>query len=215
MKQRLIRGLLAGLLWFLPHQSFAQTTEAGITFVGLASIQPIDDAYVGGPYLSEGIGGVAPGFGVGGNVIWSNGVTVAIEYTTAHFEREQGGRLVDGVYGGGGPHTTRLKDSLLSGLAGYVAGTGTTRVMILGGVSAKLDLPTVDGVEREDLESEDENTFPLVFTGGVDVIRALSGRVSLTFGARYSFIDRKVSLQYLGIGRDVLRAGVGIRVRLN
>jgi len=54
-----------------------------------------------------------------------------------------------------------------------------------------------------------------VFTGGVDVIRALSGRVSLTFGARYSFIDRKVSLQYLGIGRDVLRAGVGIRVRVN
>ena len=123
MRPWLTRGLLTALLWFLPNQSFAQTTDAGITFVGLASIQPIDDAYVGGPYLSEGIGGVAPGFGVGGSVTLSNGFTFAAEYTTARFKQVQSGRLVLGGFPNEGiPATTQLHDSLLSGLIGYAAG---------------------------------------------------------------------------------------------
>ena len=210
------RGLLTALLWFLPHQSFAQTVDAGVSFVGLASIQPVDDSYVGDPYLSEGIGGVAPGFGVGANVIWSSGFVIAGEYTTARFEQIQSGRLVLGGFPAESiPATTKLRDSLVSGLAGYATAPGSTRLLMLGGLSLPLDLPTVNGVERENFETADENTFPLILTGGIDVIRSLGARVSLTFGGRYSFIDRKVNLQYLGIGRHVVRAAVGLRVKLN
>ena len=82
MKQRFARVVFATLLWLLPHQAFSQTTDAGITLVGLASFQPVDDSYVGGPYLSEGLGGIAPGFGIGGDVIFPNGFALAVEYAT-------------------------------------------------------------------------------------------------------------------------------------
>jgi len=216
MKQRFMRAVFATLLWLLPHQAFSQSTDAGITVVGLASFQPGDDTYVGGPYLDGGaIGGVGPGVGVGANLIFSTGFLLAAEYTTAWFEREQGGRLVDGIYGGGGPHTTVLHDSLLSGLIGYATSGGQTRVQILGGLSAKLDVPTVDDVSRDEAFSTVDDEFPWVITSGVDVRREMSNRVALVVGARYSFIDRRTSYQYLGIGPHVLRATVGLRLRVN
>jgi hypothetical protein len=79
-----------------PHQSFAQGTDIGISGVGLVSIQPIDDAYVGSPYLSEGIGGFGPGFGAALNVIAPNGVVVVGEFSTARYSEELSGRLVEG-----------------------------------------------------------------------------------------------------------------------
>jgi hypothetical protein len=192
--------------------SFAQGTDVGISGVGSISVQPVDDTYVGSPYLSEGIGGVGPGFGAGVGVIFANGFVVAAEYSIARFETEQSGRLVAGE---GNVVTTRLRDSLLSGLAGYATTAGSTRVQILGGVSAKLDLPTIDGVEIDFANSLEEEPLPFALTAGVDILRRLSERASLVIGARYSFIERHERVQYLGIGPHVLRAGAGIRVRLN
>lgn len=62
MKQWLTRSLLAAVLGCLPHQAFAQT-DVGVVIEGLVSIQPVNDSWVGSPYLDFGIGGVAPGVG--------------------------------------------------------------------------------------------------------------------------------------------------------
>ena len=209
-------SLAAALLAATAVAAGAQGTDVGVSGVGLLSIQLVDEAYVGSPYLSEGIGGLAPGFGAGVSIITSSGFVVAGELTTARFTQEQSGRLVEGCTGTSPcvDHTTKLHDSLLSGLVGYAWSGGNTRVMILGGASAKLDEPTIDGEPREPFEVGDE-PFPFVPTGGVDVLQSLNSRTALIVGARYSFIDRAENHQYLGIGPHVLRIAAGIRVRLN
>jgi hypothetical protein len=214
--KRLIYAAVSIASWLLPHPSFAQGTDIGISGVGLLAIQPVDDAYVGSPYLSEGIGGFAPGFGAGVSIIAPGGFVAAAELTTARFEQEQSGRLVrTGFPDDSVPHTTRLRDSLLSGLVGYAWLARTTRVVILGGLSAKLDEPTIDGEPREPFNVEGEEPLPVAPTGGVDLLTSLNSRTAVIAGARYSYIDRPENHRYLGIGPHVLRVAAGIRVRIN
>src|SRR5678810_820873 len=121
MKHWLNRWMIAAVLWFLPHQAFAQP-DVGIAIEGLISIQPINDTWVGSPYLDVGIGGIEPGVAGGVNVIFDNGFTVMGEVsTTTAFEQFQQGRLIwpniDAFHSGSG--TTRLRDTLFSGVVGY------------------------------------------------------------------------------------------------
>lgn len=193
--------------------AFAQGADIGISGVGLLSFQPIDDGYVGGPYLSEGIGGIGPGFGAGFNVIMPGGFVIGTEYTTAFYEQEQSGRLVRGGFPLEGiPATTRLRDSLLHVMAGY-ATRGTTRTVFLGGASVKLDRATIDDVEAEDYETDPASQWAI--TGGIDVLHRVSERADLLFTGRYTFNPRDTRLQYLGIGAHIIRAGVGLRIRIN
>jgi hypothetical protein len=196
--------------------SASAQVDVGVTPSLLISVQPIDDSYVGGPYLSEGIGGAGIGFGAGVNVIAPNGFVAAAEWSTARFEQEQSGRL---VVGGGFPHesvphTTRLHDSLLSGLVGYAWSAGQTRVVILGGAGARLDEPTIDGESREPFEVGKER-LPFVPTGGIDVLQSLNSRAAFVVGARYAYVDRPENHEYLGIGGHILRVAAGVRVRLH
>jgi len=193
--------------------AFAQGADAGISGTGIMSIQPIDDGYLGGPYLNEGIGGIAPGFGAGFNVILPAGFVIATEYTTAFYEQEQNGRLVLGGFPlESVPVTTRLRDSLLHAMAGY-ATEGATRLLFLGGVSFKLDRATMDGVEAEEYETDPDSQ--VAYTGGVDMLHRLGERTDLLISGRYTFNPRDKRLQYLGIGPHIIRAGVGVRIRLN
>ena len=215
MKHHLVFAAVMIVSWFLPDQSFAQGPDIGISGVGLVSIQPVDDAYVGSPYLNEGIGGIGPGFGVGLNVITSNGFVAAVEYSTARFELEQSGRLVGGsTLNEQVPHTTRLHDSLLTALGGVSFASGETRVLVLGGLGARLDSPTIDGDPRDASETNHDRGWPVVPTGGLEVQRALSVRVSAVFGVRYAFNDRAENHRYLGIGPHILRIGAGLRMRI-
>jgi hypothetical protein len=191
----------------------AQNADVGISGAGLLSSQPIDDAYVGGPYLSEGIGGVAPGFGAGFNIVMPAGFVIAAEYTTAFYEQEQSGRLVLGGFPLEGiPATTRLRDSLLHVMAGY-ATKGATRTVFLGGVSFKLDRATINDVEADEYDTDPAS--PLAFTGGIDLLHRLAERTDLLITGRYTFNPRDTRLQYLGIGPHIIRAGVGLRIRIN
>jgi hypothetical protein len=211
--RRLIYAAVTIASWLLPHPSFAQGPDIGISGVGLLAIQPIDDAYVGSPYLSEGIGGLAPGFGAGFNVITPGGFVIATEYTTAFYEQEQNGRLVLGPFPlEQVPATTRLRDSLLHVVAGY-ATKGATRIVFLGGASFKLDRATIDDVEAEEYETDPAS--PFAFTGGIDVLHRLGERTDLLFTGRYTFNQRDTRLRYLGIGAHIIRAGVGLRIRIN
>jgi hypothetical protein len=209
MKTLVACALLLSIGAILPRESFAQGMDVGISGVALASIQPRDDTYIGGPYLNEGLGGIGPGVGAGISVITPSGFVASGEFTTARFERQQYGRLVGGSgINEGIAHTSRLHDSLLSALFGYAKSADRTRVLFLGGISVRLDEPTVDHVTR------DSGASPAAVTGGIDVLRMLGERTTLVVGGRYSAVSRK-HLASLGVGPHVLRIAAGIRVRVN
>jgi hypothetical protein len=217
MKHWLIFVAVTTASCLLPHQSFAQGTDLGISGVGLVSIQPIDDAYVGSPYLSEGIGGLGPGFGAALNVIAPNGFVVVGEFSTARYSEELSGRLVEGCTLNTFcvAHTTTLRDSILSGLVGYANTDGRTRVQFVGGIGAKLDSPAVEGDPREPSETNHDRGLPFVLTGGFDVMQSVNARAALVVGARYAYAQRAENQRYLGIGPHILRVSAGMRVRLN
>lgn len=215
---RFVRATFASvcLVWALPTLATAQAVDVGISGTGLLSFQPVDDFYVGGPYLSQGAGGVAPGFGVGVNAMFPAGLVVAGELTMAFFAVEQSGRLVPGPRppgpGGssvGGSGTTHLHDTLLSVMLGYAQRTGGTHALFLVGAAALLDDPSTNGTT-----SEHDTHFPIL-TGGVDVIRSLSPQLSLGLMTRVAYIGRPEVVRLLGIGPWVLRGGAVLRVRLN
>ena len=211
MKTRLICPIALAVCFAASH-AFAQT-EVGVSASALVAFQPIDDSYVGSPYLSEGIGGIGPGFGAGVSVIAGNGFVIGGEYSTVRFEKVQSGRLVLGGFPLEGiPATTKLHDSVLNVLIGYATGT-STRVVVLGGIGLRLDRPTINDVEAEHYEN-DEKELPAI-TGGVDVLHPLSSRVQLMITSRYTFNQRDTRQQYLGIGPHVLRAAAGLRIKLN
>ncbi len=210
MKSPLICSI--GILLCAASSAFAQT-DVGISGTALLAIQPIDDAYVGEPYLSEGIGGIGPGFGAGISAITRGGFVVAGEYSTVRYQQIQDGRLVLGPFPlEHVPAETKLHDSIVSVLVGYAQGE-STRVVLLGGVGMRLDRPTINGVEAEHYMN-DESEFPPV-TGGVDVLHPLSSRAQLVISGRYTFNQRDTRQQYLGIGPHVIRAGAGLRIKLN
>lgn len=217
-----VRLVLAIAIGFVSTAAAAQSTDVGITLAGVIALQPVDEAYVGSPYLSEGIGGISPGVGAGVSAILPRGLTIAAEYSRAFFSRDQSGRLVPGPRppGPGGPSiggsgTTHLADSLLSALIGYTAGgTGQTRAAFLAGVALRLDDPIFEHAAGDTVVEEDDDA-PLALTGGVDVLQSLSARVTLIGGVRYTYIERGEQHQFLGIGPHVLRGSVGLRFRLN
>src|SRR5262245_11010146 len=161
--------------------SASAQSDIGVSGSALLAIQPIDDTYVGEPYLSEGIGGIGPGFAAGANVITSSGFAIATEYTTAIFEKEISGRTVLGGFPlEHVPATTRLRDSYLNIMLGY-ATSGTTRVLLLGGLSARLGLTTINGADAEEFNnSSEDKMWPL--TGGIDIIHPLTSRVQFLIG---------------------------------
>ena len=197
----------------LPTFATAQAVDVGITGTGLLSIQPVDDYYVGGPYLSEGIGGIGPAFAVALDMTSPRGLVAGVEFSTARYELQQSGRLVGSRPGG--TVTTRLRDSLVSGLVGFSLATGRTSTYLRAGAGVVIGAPTVNGVEVMESAGDGSSHLPLALTGGVDVRRGLSPRASLIITARYAFLARDESLRFLGIGPHLLRFGGGVRVRLN
>ena len=211
MRVRLICVALINCM-LMASNALAQT-DVGVAGSAVIAIQPIDDSYVGEPYLSEGVGGIAPGFGASVSVITPSGFVIATDCTTAVYTKEHSGRTVLGGF----PlehvlATTRLRDAYLSVLLGY-ATSGTTRVLLLGGLSARLWLTTINGADAEEFSSGDDRRWP--FTGGIDLVRPITSRVQFLIGGRYTYNQRSSRLQQLGIGPHIIRAGVGVRVRVN
>ena len=206
------RAAIAGLICLAPSLAYAQV-DLGVTPAAIISVQPIDDSYVGEPYLSKGVGGIAPGFAAGVNVIAASGFVIATEYTSACYETEHSGRTVLGGF----PlehvlATTRFRDSYLSVLLGY-ATSGSTRLVFLGGMSARLGLTTINGRDAEEFTSDEDEMWPL--TGGIDVVRPLAARAQFVISGRYTYNSRSGRLEQIGIGPHVIRGGVGVRIRLN
>jgi hypothetical protein len=105
-----------------------------------------------------------------------------------------------------------LHVSLLSILAGYARGN-SSRLVLVGGVSLRLDRPTINDLEADAYDTG-EGVLPAI-TGGIDVLHPLFSRTQLLIGGLYTFNERDERLQYLGIGPHILRAGAGIRFTLS
>ena len=195
-------------------------TEVGIAITGLVSLQPVNDSWVGSPYLDEGIGGWRPGLAIGANLITDHGFALIGELsTTAAFEQFQTGRLIwanTDRLSREGSATTRLRDTLISGLVGYASSTPTRRVVFAGGLSYVHTM-----LMEDDLVVEDQTEFGLegkrrfALTGGIDFLQRLSSRVALVIGGRYSWLGRPEVADQTGAGEHIIRVGAGVRIRIN
>ena len=215
MRLSLVTAAAAVSLLVMPTGATAQALDVGITGLGLLSLQSTDDTYQS-PYLDEPIGGLAPGFGAGVSVT-AEGLAVVGEITTARFELEQEGRVIPGnciriPQSSQCTSTTRLHDSLLTGLVGYVRSDGPTRMLFLGGISTLLDSATTNGVSIHDGV---DVGIRLGVTAGVDVLIASTPRIAFSVGARYTYLPRTDQEIEIGAGASVLRILGGLRVRLN
>ena len=49
----------------------------------------------------------------------------------------------------------------------------------------------------------------------MDLLQRLAARTDLLITGRYTYHPRDTRLRYLGIGAHIIRAGVGLRIRIN
>jgi len=181
----------------------ADERRMSLSVAGLAAVQSIDDTYVGpgGPYLDKGLGGVGAGVAAGVNAMLARRVTATFEVSTATVSAHQRGRLVGGVADG------RLTNTALSALGGVTTPSGA--LQLLAGPSLLFGTPTLDDVPLDDPHPEH-----LAFTAGVDAIRRVNPRMSFLITMRYYYAPRSAALVQIGVGSQLVRAGVGIRVNI-
>jgi hypothetical protein len=210
-----LRTLIAALMMCAPAAAHAQEpprpdTELLASAVVLASIHPTDDTYVGLPYLDRGLGGVGPGAGVG-LTLRHRVFSAGIEWSAAHLEVEQRGRLASDV------STGRLRDTLLSLLAGVDVPVGASRFRLVAGVSRVGGGPTSDGIPVDETPEGlpiSEGGAKYAPIAGFDLQRGWKDRVDLLGTVRYSLIDRSGGSRQRGVGSHVLRVGVGLAFRV-
>jgi hypothetical protein len=186
--------------------SGSDNTMAALTVVGVASIQPADNAYVGAPYLDPGLGGIGIGAAVGLSLFTPSRFSATVEVSTASLSVTQHGRLAGGTAEG------RLNDTLVSMLAGIA--TSTRAVQFQAGVSWVGGAPSQNGVPITRF-APDPLPHHFAFTAGVDVARSIGERTALVANIRYSILPRHRFETQAGVGSQVVRVGVGLRLRLN
>lgn len=189
-----------------------------LTGAGLITLQPADGAWVGSPYLDKGLAGVGPGLAVGMNVVAGRWFTMTAEYGTGWLSVEQTGRNAapihpsDCSFGGPCSSTGRLHDSMLSALGGVHTRVGSARLQWLAGVSRLFGTPTGNDVALVDTQRPAPRR--MAFTAGADFVRGLGSRTSLVVTGRYFHVDRSERARQRGVGRHVVRVGVGVRIAL-
>jgi hypothetical protein len=186
--------------------SSSDKTLAALTVVGLASIQPADNAYVGAPYLDQGLGGTGFGAAAGLSLFTPSRFSATVEVSTASLSVTQHGRLAGGTAEG------RLNDTLVSMLAGVA--TRTRAVQFQAGVSWVGGAPSQNGVPIAKF-APDPLPHHFAFTAGVDVARGIGKRTALVANVRYSILPRHLFETQAGVGSQVVRIGVGLRLRLH
>jgi hypothetical protein len=228
MTSRLAVGLASLLLLLFPRQSWGQGTDVSFGGSALISVQPVeDDRAGGGPYLSgPGMGGIGPGVSAAVNVTTERGLTVTVEFTTAWFEAERTGRVVPGPCPPNTPPNecsfvgssgmAHLNDSMLGGLVGRAMRSGNTQAHFLGGAYWRLDELSIEDVPLSETGLVRDRAFVgIAIGGGLDVVHRLGSDTSLVVGARYIYIADHDRRHYSGASPHVIRAGIGLRFRLN
>jgi hypothetical protein len=170
----------------------------------IVSYQPQGYDGTGGPYLDNSLGGVVPGLAVAIEKPVATRWLVALELSsTASLEATQSGRFV----AGGGPALATHRDTLVSLLPGAHFPVGNGGVELKGGMSIVLGTP-----RQDDFAYDDSGWFGL--TLGIDGVVRLGRQLDLVPSFRYSHVWRGPDALYVGLGDDIFRAGVGIRIRM-
>lgn len=204
-------------LVFAPTRAAAQA-RTDLVLGPLVSIQPVgyNDAL---PYLDHGVSGTQPGLAVAIQHRTSRDWTLGLEASSSRRLRvAQSGRLVFTDSGapcgrfpsdGCGPAFATHRDTLVSGLVGK-------RVAVGGGhVELKLGPSLIFGKARQnDFEIEDAAGH-VALTAGIDGAIRLTDRLELAPSFRYSRALRGDRDFYVGLGANIFRLGVGLRVWLS
>ena len=188
-------------------------------YVGpLVSIQPVGDG-IGLPYLDNGVGGVEPGVALGLERRTAGGILLALELsTTTTMRATQSGRLVFresgapcGPFGsdGCGPVEATHRDTLVSALVGKRFAQGRGGFELKAGASLIVGTPKQGDFEIEDAAGS------VALTAGLDVAIPLSDRVELVPSFRYSRAFRGENDFYVGLGANIFRIGLGVRMSLS
>ena len=171
------------------------------------SIQP--EGHAGSPYLSQPLGGSRLGLSLVVQRRVSPGAAIAVELGSAlTLTDAQSGRFIFGpaCYFPGCPNPVRSthRDTIASLLASFTLG--------------KMEVKAGPGLARsvthqgdDELNHYDRANF--VLTTGLDVALPIGARLSLVPTARYHFVFRGEERMYAGLGRSLLRLGVGVRLR--
>jgi hypothetical protein len=185
-----------------PLSSSTHKTIVTVTGVGLVSIQPVENGYGGPPYLDQGLGGTAFGGAAGVNIFSPSGFSATVEMSTpASISVRQSGRIVGGV------SESRLRETLVGALAGWAS--KSREVLVQGGVSWVAGTPTLNDVPINDSESSH-----LAFGVGGDAAARIAPRTELVLDVRYWFVPRSSRAPLLGLGSQIARFGVGLRIRM-
>jgi hypothetical protein len=184
-------------------------TDVALSLQGGVSWRPVDYAYVGNPYLDEGLGGLGPGFTLGADVR-SRRLVFAFEYGYSRIDVVQTGRLVPGTAEG------QLREHLYSFLAGASVWSSSGALLaVLGGFTVSPSEPRQDGTPIDaSMDPSEEEKGWAGLTVGANYASRLKGRLDFVASGRYSFLPRSRRAEELGVSHHGLRFAVGVRIRL-
>ena len=180
-------------------------THVSLTGSGLLSVQPALSNCCS-PYLDHPLGGAVPGLAVTFSAARPAGFLMIVELsTTTSMSTFQSGRIVAGTVPVLGEH----RDTFVSILAGSRKSSGNGAFEFTGGGSF------VFGSSRQGGEPIQEYGVRFAVTGGVDGAIPINPRMAVVPSARYSSVFRRYERSNLGLGNNVFRLGVGLRINLH
>ena len=201
--------LLVSVIAGCATSAHAQDLKAGVSATAGLTFNSVDSYYVGpdGPYLKEGLGGL--GYPAASLAVDAGLGQLAVlgEVSYGALSKDLQGRLVPGGDGKG-----RVRDTLLSLLAGPQFSIRSTRLRLLGGVSRLHSEVSVDDVDIDPVPVPLRRT---AFTVGGDAVWPAHGRIDYMGSVRITpGIDRTERARGLGVGHVATRVTFGIRIAL-
>jgi hypothetical protein len=184
------------------NQPAADAPAVTLTMVGIVAVQPADSTYVspgGSPYLDRGLGGISVGAGAGVSGFVRR-IVITGEISAASITKTQVGRLV------GGTKAANLRDAVMAAMVG---GANASRSVVFQcGLATIIERHTLDDVPAAD----DGWLFAPI--GGFDAAWSIHPRAAFVTNVRYAWLHRDNAARLQGLGSHLIRAGVGVRLRL-
>jgi hypothetical protein len=182
-----------------------QQWDADVRIGAIVSVQPGGYDGSGGPYLNNSLGGTVPGLHVAFGFAAASRALFSVELTTtAPLEALQSGRFIVGEV----PTRATHRDTLISVLAGLHVPAGRATVEVKGGISGLFGTP------RREAHLYDDPGGVVAFTAGIDAVAPIGDRIAIVPSCRYSLANRGADALYFGLGKQLLRCGVSLGIKL-
>jgi hypothetical protein len=205
---------------FLIGEDAERSNDVNLTVAAIISIHPAAFADHASKYLNNGLSGSVPGISINLQKRLAARVFLGFEFsTTTYFSTLQDGRF---IYGNACEHfpptdechavLSRGRDTIFAGLAG----TGNRLLEVSGGASGILSQTDQSGNGGTDSGYYNgcNNTLDFAITGGLDTTVPMGRRTAFVATFRYIRAFRDETALYTGIGNNIYRMGVGLRLTL-